>query len=143
MLLAPASEERNFAMDVISGVLKTRKAESCSLHICVFLIRNHIRDHFLEIFCKFQNTFIKSLFLAALQTIYCKPVNLIKRGLFEISRRVTFRNIPCTLDFLKESHSRSSRYFTKNWLHQRRSYSNFENSRCIQRKQLQWSQFSL
>ena len=57
--LAPASEERNSAMDVISGVLKTRKAESCSLYVCVFLIRNHIRDHFLEIFCKSQNTFKK------------------------------------------------------------------------------------
>ena len=43
-------------MDVISGVLKTVKAESYGLYICVFLIRNQIRDHFLEIFCKFQNT---------------------------------------------------------------------------------------
>ena len=57
--LAPASEERNSAMDVISGVLKTRKAESCSLYVCVFLIRNHIRDHFLEVFCKFQSTIKK------------------------------------------------------------------------------------
>ena len=80
--LAPASEERNSAMDVISGVLKTCKAESCGLYVCVFLIRNHIRDHFLQIFCKLQNTF--------------KPANTIKRGLFKISRRVTFGNIPCT-----------------------------------------------
>ena len=58
-VVAPASEERNSAMYVISGVLKTRKAESCSLYVCVFLIRNHIRDHFLEVFCKFQNTFKK------------------------------------------------------------------------------------
>ena len=43
----------------ISGVLKTPKTESCSLYVCVFLIRNQIRDHFLEIFCKFQNTFKK------------------------------------------------------------------------------------
>ena len=54
-----ASEERNSAMDVISGLLKTRKAESCSLYVCVFLIRNHIRDHFLEIFWKSQNNFKK------------------------------------------------------------------------------------
>ena len=80
--LASASEERNSAMDVISGVLKTCKAESCGLYVCVFLIRNHIRDDVLEIFCKLQNTF--------------KPANTIKRGLFKISRRVTFGNIPCT-----------------------------------------------
>ena len=43
----------------ISGVLKTPKTESCSLYVCVFLIRNQIRDHFLEIFCKFQNIFKK------------------------------------------------------------------------------------
>ena len=54
-----ASEERNSAMGVISGVLKTGKAESCSLYVCVFLLRNHIRDHFLEIFCKSQNNFKK------------------------------------------------------------------------------------
>ena len=33
-LLAPVSDERNFTVDVMSGVLKTRKAESCSLHVC-------------------------------------------------------------------------------------------------------------
>ena len=51
-LLALASEERNSTVDVISGVLKTRKAYSCILQVCKFLIRNPIRDHFLEIFCK-------------------------------------------------------------------------------------------
>ena len=50
---APASEERNSKVDVISGVLKTLKAESCILQVCKFLIRNPIRDHFLEVFCKF------------------------------------------------------------------------------------------
>ena len=59
MSLAPASEERNSAMDVISAVLKTRKAEGCGLYVCVCLIRHHIRDHFLVIFYKFQNTFKK------------------------------------------------------------------------------------
>ena len=46
-------------MDVISGVLKTRESESCSLYVCVFLLRNRTKDHFLEVFCKFQNTFKK------------------------------------------------------------------------------------
>ena len=57
--LAPAFQEMNSAMDVISEVLKTHKAESCSLYVCVFLIRNYITDHFQEIFCKSQNTFKK------------------------------------------------------------------------------------
>ena len=49
-------------MDVILGLLKTRKVESYSLYVCVFLIMNHIRDQFLEIFSfleKSQNTFKK------------------------------------------------------------------------------------
>ena len=50
--LAPASEERNSTVDVISGVLKTLTAESCILHVCKFLIRNPIGNHFLEIFFK-------------------------------------------------------------------------------------------
>ena len=53
-VVSVTSEESNSAMDVISGVLKSHKAESCN---CVFLIRNHIRHHFLEVFCKSQNTF--------------------------------------------------------------------------------------
>ena len=32
--LASASEERNSTVDVRSGVLKTLKAESCSLQVC-------------------------------------------------------------------------------------------------------------
>ena len=51
--LASASEERNSTLDFISGFLKTRKAESCILQVYKFLIRIPIRDHFLEIFCKF------------------------------------------------------------------------------------------
>ena len=35
-------------MDITPGVLKTSKAESCSLQVCKFLIRNPIRDHFLQ-----------------------------------------------------------------------------------------------
>ena len=48
---APASEKRNFTVDVILGVLNTGKAESCSFQVCKFLIRNRIRDLFLENFC--------------------------------------------------------------------------------------------
>ena len=51
--LAPASEERNSTADVISGVLKTLTPESYILQARKFLIRNPIRVHFLEIFCKF------------------------------------------------------------------------------------------
>ena len=51
--------QRKDQKDVTSGILKVGKIESCSLYVCLFLIRNHIRDHFLEIFCKFQNTFKK------------------------------------------------------------------------------------
>ena len=58
-VVSVASEESNSAMDVISGVLKSHKAESCSLYVSVFLIRNHNRHHFLEVFCKSQNTFNK------------------------------------------------------------------------------------
>ena len=97
--LAPASEGRNSAMEVFSGVLKTCKSESFSLQVCKFLIRNPIRDHFLEIFCKLKSTFkemVKSLYLVALQNAYCKPKTLVKRGFTEISRRAFFRNIPCT-----------------------------------------------
>ena len=57
--LAPASEERSSTLDVISGILKAHKAESCSLQVCKFVIRNPIRDHFLEIFCKLESTFKK------------------------------------------------------------------------------------
>ena len=50
---APASEERNSTVNVISGVLKTFTAESCILQGCKFLKMNPIRDQFLETFCKF------------------------------------------------------------------------------------------
>ena len=48
-----------FVCLIIPGVLKRRKAESRGLYICVFLMSDHIRNHFLEIFYKFQNTFKK------------------------------------------------------------------------------------
>ena len=65
-------------MGYISGVLKTRKAGSCSLQVSdkvyKFLIKNPIKNHFLEIFCKFQSTFKKfgwEFVLVSLQTVYC------------------------------------------------------------------------
>ena len=96
--LAPASEERNSAVNIISGVLKTPTAVCCILQVCKFLIRNLIRDDFLEIFCKFwriSNKLSQEFVFSSVQTLYCKPVFSVKRGLLKISRRATFRNIPC------------------------------------------------
>ena len=113
--LSPASEERNSTMDVISEVLKTRKPESCSLNVCVFLIRSQIRDHSWKFFVNFKTPFrnlVKCQFLAALQILYCKPANPVKRGLFEISRKITFRTYhPRVLD--RVAKYRSFCYFTK------------------------------
>ena len=98
-LLAPASEERKSTVDVILGVLKTHKLDGSSLQVCKFLIRKTIRDHFLEVFCKFQNTskkFEKEFVFSSVQTLYCKPATLVKRRLLKICRAATFRNIPCT-----------------------------------------------
>ena len=39
---------------------------------------------------------VRILFLVVLQTVYCKPETPVKRELLEISRKATFRNIPCT-----------------------------------------------
>ena len=55
----PISEERNYTADVISGILKAGKTESCSLQVCKFLIRNYISDCFLKIFYNLQSTFKK------------------------------------------------------------------------------------
>ena len=70
-LLVPAFEEKNSTVDLISGVLKKWKVESCSLQVCKFLIRSFIRDPFLKIFCKFQSTFEKYGWEFVLQTVYC------------------------------------------------------------------------
>ena len=39
---------------------------------------------------------VRSLHLVSLQNGYCKLAALVKRGLLEISRRASYRNIPCT-----------------------------------------------
>ena len=97
--LAPASGERNSTVDVILGVLKTRQVDGGSSRVCKFLIKKTVRDHFLEIFCKLQSTFKKfdkEFVFSSVQTLYCKSATLVKRRLLKISRRATFRNIPCT-----------------------------------------------
>ena len=53
----PVSVEGNPTGDVITGALKTRKAEGCSLRACNLVKRKSIRDNSLEMFCKFQSTF--------------------------------------------------------------------------------------
>ena len=87
-------------VDVISGVLKTRKADSCSLQVCIFLIRNPIRDHFPEIFCKLKSTFKKfgqefAFSSVAKFVLYACNSVLVKSGRLDISRRATFRKVPC------------------------------------------------
>ena len=59
LLFSACSEERNSTVDVISGILKTHKAESCSLQFCKSLIRNPIRDHFQKTFCRLKSIFKK------------------------------------------------------------------------------------
>ena len=49
----------------------------------------------------------------------------------------------CISDKDRVGKHKSFRYFTKKWLHYRRSHSIFENSRSMQRKQLRWTQFPL
>lgn len=56
-LLVPVSVEGNSTGDVITGALKTLKAEGFSLHACNLVKRKSIRNNFLEFFCKFQSTF--------------------------------------------------------------------------------------
>ena len=71
--LGPASVKRTPQETLSQEVLKIRMAEGCSfagLHSNL-LKSDSIRDHFLEIFCKFQSTFNKlfvfsSSFLVAL-----------------------------------------------------------------------------
>ena len=85
-------------MDIISGVLKTRKAESCCLQVCMFLIRNLLETTSWKFSISFKTlvrNFVRSSFLVALQTLYCKVATPMKRGFLEISRTVTFRKVPC------------------------------------------------
>ena len=66
---------QNTTWDVISGVLKTRRAEGCSSQACNLLKKNSIRDPLPEIFCMFQSAFknlVRSSFLVALHNVYCK-----------------------------------------------------------------------
>ena len=118
--------------DIISAVLKTRTAEGCSLQGC---IATYEKGTPLEIISwKFSvsfkaplTNFVKSSFLVALKTVDCKPATGVKRGLFEISIKATFRNIP---DLGKVAKCRNLYcYLTKKCFHHRRSPNNFKNSR--------------
>ena len=149
--LAPASKERKSTVDVISGVLKTRKAESCSLCVCIFLIRNLLETTSWKLSICFKTplrNLVRSSFLIALQTVYCKPATPITRRLLKNSRGVTFLNIPCTF-FDRVAKHRSFYYFTKKWFHHRHCQNDFCNTIFIilgtnkQTKHLRWSQFSV
>ena len=132
-------------MDVISGVLKTRKSESCSLYVCVFLIRNHIRDHFLDIF----SLSLKTLWLSVSFWQRCRFYTvslqiLLKEDFSKFLEELLFGTYHARVRFLdRVGKHKSFCYFTIKWLHHGRSHSNFENSRSIQRKHLRWNQFSL
>ena len=85
--------------DIISGVSETRTTEGCSLQGCIV---TYEKGTPLEIISwKFSvsfklplTNFVKSSFLVALKTVDCKPATAVKSGLFEISRKATFWNIP-------------------------------------------------
>ena len=90
--------------DIISGVLKTRSAEGCSLQGCIITCKKG--TSFEIISWKFSvsfkaplRKFVKSSFLVALKTVDCKLATAVKRGLSrkvsrEISREATFQNMP-------------------------------------------------
>ena len=142
--LVAASEERNSTMGATLGALKTRKA-------AVFRSVNFRWGTSVEItswkfsvsFKAYLRNLVRRLFMVALQTDYCKPTTPLKRGLLEISRKVTFRNIPCPcyIFFNRVAKDRSFSYFAKMWFHHRRSLSNFEVSQNKERKHLGWNQF--
>ena len=131
--LSLAFEERNSTVDVISGILKTRSAESCSLQVHK---RNPIRDHFLEIFT-WLGVCIQQRCKPSI-----KPATLVKMGLLEISRRTTFWKMRCTCQVSWQS-CKTLKFWLlyHNVIHHRRSPSNFENSPNKQRKYLWWTQF--
>ena len=90
--------------DIISGVLKTRTAEGCSLQGCIVTYEKGtpleiISWKYSVSFKAPLTNFVKSSFLVALKTVDCKPATAVKRGLSrkisrETSRKATFRNIP-------------------------------------------------
>ena len=71
--------------------------------VCIFLIRNLLETTSWKFSISFKTplrNLVRGSFLVALQTVYYKPATPMKRGLLEISRIVTFRNIP--MHFLTE-----------------------------------------
>ena len=71
-------------------------AGGCSLATCNLLKRNYMRDHSLEISCKFQSSFNK-FGEEFVQRYKLQIVSLqlrLKGGTFEVFTRAVFRNIP-------------------------------------------------
>ena len=112
--LDPNSGERNFTVDFISVILKTLKAESCSLQVGKFLIRNPIGDSFRKFSVTFKaplRNLVQSSILVALQIVYCKPTIPVKRRLLE---KLLFGTSRTRIRFLdRVANSRSFCYFTK------------------------------
>ena len=95
--LAPASEESNSLMDATAGALKTRKAAVCrSVNFSQGASVEITSWKFSISFKLYLRILVRSSFLVALQTVYCQAATPVERGLLEISRKATFRNIPCT-----------------------------------------------
>ena len=100
------------------------------MHVCKFLIRKTIRNHFLEIFCKLQSTFKKfdnEFVFSNAQTLYCKPHFLIKGDFSKFLEGLLFGTYHALLRFLdRVAKPWSSCYFIKKWFHHRRSPTNFK-----------------
>ena len=88
------------------------------------LMRNPIRDHFLDIFCKFQS------FKVSLRNFVFSSIANCKELFFGIYHACVAK-------------SRIFCCFNKKWFHHRHSPSSFENSWNKHGKRLWWSQFSL
>ena len=71
--------------NIISGVFKTSTAEGCSLQSCIVTYEKGTPLGIIS--WKFSVSFFSSI-------VDCKPATAVKRRLFEISRKATFRNIP-------------------------------------------------
>ena len=81
--------------DIISGVLKTRSAEGCSLQGCIVTYEKGTplaitSWKFSVSFKAPLRNFVQSSFLVALKTVDCKLATAVKRGL----SRLTFHNMP-------------------------------------------------
>ena len=79
----PASEERNSTMDATLGALKTRKAAVCRSVNFWWGTPVEVTSYKLSVSFKAHlRNLVKSLFLVALQTEYCKPATPFIKGDF-------------------------------------------------------------